>query len=54
MKNWGNISTFFLADTSTVGGGNIIAFGSMPDSIDAVEGMTVKLWANTIVVRMTD
>ena len=52
--NWGNITHFFLADSDTIGEGNILAWGSMPDSYAVVEGMTAKLWANTIVVRMTD
>lgn len=53
-EDWGTINTFFLADAATVGGGNILAWGSMPDSVQLVEGMEGKLWANTIVVRMTD
>ncbi len=52
--NWGNISHFFLADSGSVGAGNILAYGSMPDSYQVVDGMTARLWANTIVVRMTD
>ena len=53
-EDWGNISHFFIADSGVTGSGDIKAFGSMADSIHAVESMEVKLWANTIVVRMTD
>lgn len=53
-ENWGTITHFFIVDSSTIDSGNIIAWGSMPDSVELVEGMEAKLWANTIVVRMTD
>lgn len=53
-EDWGNITHFFIADGGTTGAGNILAWGSMPDSVQLVEGMEAKIWANTIVVRMTD
>lgn len=49
-EDWGNISHFFITD----GTDNVLCWGSMPDSFNPVEGMEVKIWANTIVVRMTD
>ncbi len=53
-ENWGTISHFFLADGASAGSGNILAWGQMPDSHEFTQGMTPKIWANTIVVRMTD
>ncbi len=52
--NWGNITHFFISDSGSKGAGNILAYGSMPDSYQVVEGMSAKIWANTVVVRMTD
>ena len=53
-EDWGTITHFFIVDNITVGAGNILAWGTMPDSVKIVEGMTAKIWGNTIVVRMTD
>ena len=53
-EDWGNISHFFITDSATVGAGNILAWGQMPDSVQIVEGMTAKIWGNTVVIRMTD
>ncbi len=52
-EDWGTINTFFIADSGASGGGNILAFGKMPESTRLTEDMTVKLWGNTIVIRMT-
>ncbi len=53
-EDWGTITHFFIADSITPGDGNILAYGSMPDSYQVVDGMIAKIWANTVVVRMTD
>lgn len=53
-ENWGTITHFFIADSGVVGDGNIFAWGNMPDSETIVEGVVAKIWANTVVVRMTD
>ena len=53
-EDWGTVSHFFLADSDTEGAGNILAYGTMPDSVHLVEGMEAKIWGNTIVIRMTD
>jgi len=52
-EDWGNVSHFFLSNSSTPGQGDILAYGTMPDSVHLVEGMEAKIWANTIVVRMS-
>lgn len=53
-EDWGQITHFFLVDTDTVGEGNILAFGQMPDEEQITEGDVAKIWANTIVIRMTE
>ena len=53
-EDWGNISHFFIVSNATIGQGNILAYGKMPDSVHIIDGMVAKIWANTVVVRMTD
>jgi len=53
-EDWGTVSHFFLTNSATVGEGDILAYGTMPDSVHLVEGMEAKIWGNTIVIRMSD
>ncbi len=53
-EDWGTVTHFFIADSATIGEGNILAYGQLPDSVHIIDGMTAKIWGNTIVVRMTD
>ncbi len=50
---WGNITHFFFADASGLNGGNIFAWGSIPNALTVEHGMEVKIWGNTIVVEMS-